>query len=97
MTDLNSTFDSVAISYSGNIVAKGKDGVTTTNFTCNCFGEDILFDLNVTSISDNGRDVGIQTAKGSPIKSCETSEVVNNENIPLVTQRYESLEISHRC
>jgi len=26
------------------------------NFTCNCFGEDILFDLNVTSISDNGRD-----------------------------------------
>jgi hypothetical protein len=67
MSDLNSTFNSVALSFRGDILAKNRDGSTTKNFTCGCFGEDILLDLNITTLSENGENRPIKTIKGSSI------------------------------
>ena len=68
MSDLNSTFNSVALSFRGDILAKNRDGLTTKNFTCGCFGENILLDLNITTLSESGENQPLKTVKGSPIK-----------------------------
>jgi len=79
MSDLNSTFNSVGVSYSGEIVAKSKDGATLANFTCGCFGEDVELKLNATTISESGENQPIKTIKGSGINFVKVVDF-NHEN-----------------
>jgi len=83
MSDLNSTFNSVGVSYSGDILAKSKDGITTKNFTCGCFGEDVDLELNVTTLSENGEDQPIKTIKGTSIDFVKIVDFNHENNITI--------------
>jgi len=81
MSDLNDTFNSVAISYSGDIIAKSKDGATTKNFTCGCFGQDVDLELNVTTLSEAGENQPIKTINGTPVDFVKTVSFNHDSNI----------------
>ncbi len=95
MSEINSTFNSVAISYSGDITAKSEDNITTKNFVSGYMAEDTLLNLVVTTMSDNGLDQPIVTTKGTPIYftrvtrfNSETSVIVDRNqtfsNLPKI-------------
>jgi len=95
MSELNSTFNSVAIAYNGDITAKSEDNITTENFTAGCMAEDTLLNLVVTTMSDNGLDQPIVTTKGTAVNftrvtkfNSESSVRVDNNqsfsNLPII-------------
>jgi len=68
MSEINSTFNNVAIAYSGEISAKSEDNKTTKNFISSYMAQDTLLDLKVTTLSDNGENQPIKTTKGTPLE-----------------------------
>ncbi len=85
MSEINSTFNSVAISYQGDIVAKSQDDTTTTNFTSSCMAEDVLLDLVVTTMSDGGIDKPITTTKGTAVEF--TRVIKFNNEVGVIVDR----------
>jgi len=53
MSNLNTSSD-VAINLEGNITAKAKTGVVTTNFTDSCHARPVTFILDYTAVTDRG-------------------------------------------
>jgi len=65
MSEMNSTYNSVAIAYQGNIVAQNEDNETTKNFTAGYFAQDVELDLNTTTLSDKGINQPLRTSDGA--------------------------------
>jgi hypothetical protein len=68
MSEINSTFNSVAIAYQGDIIAQSEDNQTTQNFIDGYMAKDTLLNLKVTTISDSGIDQPIKTTQGTPVE-----------------------------
>jgi len=67
MSDLNSTYNHVAIGFEGNISAKSATGITTPNFTQGCAANNLLLELNATTVSVEGINQSIHTTQGSMV------------------------------
>ena len=83
MSEINSTFSSVAIALQGDVTAKSKDGYITTNFTDGCFSQDTLFNVTVTTLSDRGIDKAIKTTKGSDINFTRVTRFNSEANVTI--------------
>ncbi len=81
MSEINSTFNSVAIAYQGSITAKSEDNLTTKNFIGGYMAEDTILNLVVTTMSDNGLDQPIITTKGTPIYFTKVIKFNNEGNV----------------
>ncbi len=82
MSEMNSTFNSVAIAYQGDIVAQSEDNMTTQNFTNGCMSQDVLLKLNATTLSDRGVDSSLKTSDGTTdVKFVRTIEFNSDGNI----------------
>jgi len=82
MSEMNSTFNSVAIAYQGDIVAQSEDNNTNKNFTCGCMAQNVLLGLNATTLSDTGIDTPLKTSDGNiNVNFVRTIEFNNDGNI----------------
>ncbi|NEW60097.1 hypothetical protein GSY74_02270, partial [Sulfurovum sp. bin170] len=59
MSELNTTYNRVAIQFLGDIIAQTEDNKTTKNFTAGCMATNLLLDLNATTLSVNEIDKSI--------------------------------------
>ncbi len=83
MSEINSTFNSVAIALRGDITAKSQDGNITTNFRDGCFSKDTLLNVGVTTLSDNGVNQSIKTVKGSDINFTRVVRFNSETNVTI--------------
>ncbi len=83
MSEINSTFNSVAIAIQGDVTAISQDGDITTNFTDGCFSKDTLFNIGVTTLSDNGVNQSIRTTKGSDINFTRVTRFNGEANVTI--------------
>ncbi len=83
MSEINSTFNSVAVALQGDITAMSQDGNITTNFTDGCFSKDTLFNVGVTTLSDNGVNQSIRTTKGSDINFTRVIRFNSEANVTI--------------
>ncbi len=67
MSELNSTYQRVAIGFQGEITAQNEENTSTTNFTAGCVATPITLDLNSTTISVEGIDKIIHTVAGTEV------------------------------
>jgi len=67
MSEINSTYSDVAISFDGKIIAQSEDNTTTTNFTTGCVATNLLLDLNSTTVSVEGVNQEIKTTLGTHV------------------------------
>jgi hypothetical protein len=67
MSEMNSTYSDVAISFKGDIIAQSEDNTPTTNFTQGCVATNLLLDLNSTTVSVEGVNQDIKTIKGTNV------------------------------
>ncbi len=82
MSEMNSTFNKVAIAYQGSIVAQNEDNETTQNFTNGYFAQDVTLELNATTLSDRGVDTALKTSDGTIVVNfVRTIEFNNDGNI----------------
>ncbi len=83
MSEINSTFNSVAVALQGDITAMSRDGNITTNFTDGCFSKDTLLNVGVTTLSDTGIDQSIKTTKGSDINFTRVTRFNSETNVTI--------------
>ncbi|NOZ89673.1 MAG: hypothetical protein GXO60_00145 [Epsilonproteobacteria bacterium] len=81
MSEINSTFNSVAIAYQGEITAKSEDNMTTKNFVGGYMAQDTLFDLDVTTLSDSGTNQPVTTTKGTPVEFVRVIKFNNDMSV----------------
>jgi hypothetical protein len=82
MSEMNSTFNKVAIAYQGSIVAQNEDNETTQNFTNGYFAQNVTLELNATTISNRGVNTALETSDGSTVVNfARTIEFNNDGNI----------------
>ena len=62
MSQLDATYNEVAIQFEGTITAKSEDNITCTNFTNGCMAEDLFLAPNATVLSEDGIDQPLQTS-----------------------------------
>jgi len=94
MSEINSTFNSVAVSYKGELTAKSEDNQTTKNFVSGYMAQDTLLNINATTLSDNGIDQPIRTTEGTPVEFVRVVEF-NSDNTLIVdkNQTFKNLPI----
>ncbi|SFV69929.1 hypothetical protein MNB_SV-14-447 [hydrothermal vent metagenome] len=83
MMELNTTNNSVAIAFEGNITAQTQDNSTTKNFTAGCVATNLLLDLNATTVSVEGNNQNIHTIDGSDVNFSRVIRYNNNPNFEL--------------
>jgi|GEM_PF-2222895 len=83
MSELNATYDEVAIGFDGKITAQNEQNATTENFTAGCMATNLLLDLNASSVSVEGNNSQIHSINGTDINF--TRYVQFNQNTPNAT------------
>jgi hypothetical protein len=82
MSEMNSTFNSVAIAYQGSITAQSEDNSTTQNFTNGCMAQNLLLGLDATTLSDTGLNSPLKTSDGNTdVNFVRTIEFNSDGNI----------------
>ncbi|CAA6826148.1 MAG: Unknown protein [uncultured Sulfurovum sp.] len=82
----------VSLQFLGSITAKNEDDGTTTNFTENCFAEDIVLMLDVNMTTDDGA-TSIKTAK-HPTRhqvAVNINRMARFNNEPLSTRTFDNI------
>ena len=82
MSELNSTYNEVAIAFQGEIIAQSENNITTTNFTAGCMATNLLLDLNASTISVEGTDQDIKTIKGTNVDFSRVIHFNTNSSSP---------------
>ncbi len=67
MSELNSTYQRVAIGFQGEITAQTEDNISTSNFTSGCMATPIALDLNSTTRSVEGINKLLHTVEGTDV------------------------------
>ena len=82
MSELNSTYNEVAVQFEGTIIAQNEDNQTVKNFSSGCVAKNVLLDLNATTISVDGIDQDIKTIAGNIINFSRHINYNSNSSTP---------------
>jgi hypothetical protein len=81
MSDLNSTYNGVAIQLIGDIIAQNGDNQPTSNFTRGCFAQDLDMRIDAQTVSENGINQPLKTKSNSSVYLTRFIKYNNDANI----------------
>ncbi len=92
MSELNSTYQRVAIGFQGKITAQNEDNSTASNFTAGCLSTQISVDLNTSTLSVEGSNQRIHTIEGTEV---DFSRLIRYNNDPDINHLDYNGTLSH--
>ncbi len=91
MSDINESYNNVAIQFQGDITAQAQNGSTCSNFTTGCVAEKVELKLDATVLSEDGINQPLQTSRNISDNSREDinfTRMVRFNNEPFSSANY---------